>query len=64
VVVKAISLLPFSQKSTSVPHTRSLMNSIAPKLCYGEEKNFLPLAVFILQKFPTAESIGRIKEEF
>jgi hypothetical protein len=31
---------------------------------YGEEKNFLPLTVFLAKKLPPAESIGRIKEEF
>jgi len=47
-----------------MPYRRSWVSSIAPKQWYGEEKNFLPLTVFIHQTFPPADSIGRIKEEF
>jgi hypothetical protein len=43
---------------------KKLAKPMAWLYMYGEEKNFLPLTVFILQTAQPAESIGKIKGDF
>jgi hypothetical protein len=63
-MVKATRFLLFSRKNPSAHCRESCVRPMARKERYGEEKNVLPLTVFIPRTFPLAESIGRIKDEF
>jgi len=55
----------FPREKNYCAHCRG--NGVSPKARverYREEKNFLPLTVFILLAVLPAKSIGRIKDEF
>ena len=62
-MVKDPNPLPFPGKKLCALY-RKLGKPMARIYRYGEEKNFLPLTVFIPQTNQPAESIGTIREEF